>query len=265
MSWPLIFKSLRDRWKVSSAWAAVIVVLASVQMYIYPSVRESGEAMNEFLKIFPKEFLAMFRIEDYTSGVGFLGTELYSMMIPFVFIALGATWGAWAGADEEERGTSEILYALPIRRTSVLLSKMVAAWLIMLAVAIVAVSVITLGGSIVDLDLKDVQLIAATTSCFGIGIFFHGLALAASAATARKGAALGAAVALGLLSFLIFSLAPLVDTFDNILPLNPFEWALGEKPLKTGFDWPGLSWLIGGGCIAYAVALVSINRRDLDA
>ena len=114
MRWPLILKSLRDRWKVSASWAAVIIVLASVQMYIYPSVRESGKAMNEFLKIFPKEFRAMFRIEDYTSGVGFLGTELYSMMIPFVFIALGATWGAWAGADEEERGTSEILYALPI-------------------------------------------------------------------------------------------------------------------------------------------------------
>ena len=265
MRWPLIIKSLRDRWKVSTSWAAVIIVLASVQMYIYPSVRESGKAMNEFLKIFPKEFRAMFRIEDYTSGVGFLGTELYSMMIPFVFIALGATWGAWAGADEEERGTSEILYALPIRRKSVLLSKMVAAWFVMLVVASVAVTVISVGGAIVELDLRDVHLIAATTSCVGIGIFFHGLALATSAATSRKGAALGAAVALGLLSFLIFSLAPLVDTFDSILPVIPFQWALGEKPLKTGFDWPGLAWLVLGGCIGYAVALVSIDKRDLDA
>lgn len=265
MSWTLIVKTLRDRWRNAAGWAGIGGLMAVIQLYIYPSIKESSEAMDKFIDVFPKELIAMFRIEDYTSSVGFLGTELYSMMIPMVFIALGASWGASAAAEEEDRGTSEIIYALPIRRYQVLISKMMATWLVMLATAIFLVVEITLGSAIVELDLDGVDLVAATIACLGLGVFFHGLSIAIGSFTGHRGLAIGASIGLGLLSFLIFALAPLVDTFDAILPFNPFEWALGNNPLKEGFDWPGLGWLGLGGLIGYALALVAIDRRDIDA
>lgn len=265
MSWTLILKTLRDRWRNAAGWAGIGGLMAVIQLYIYPSIKDSADAMDKFIEVFPKELIAMFRIEDYTSSVGFLGTELYSMMIPMVFIALGASWGASAAAEEEERGTSEILYALPIRREQVLLSKLVAAWLVFLAAGSFLVVEITIGSGIVELNLEGVDLIAATVSCLGLGVFFHGLAMAIGAITGHRGVSIGASIGLGLLSFLIFALAPMVDTFDDILPFNPFEWALGQNPLKDGFDWPGLGWLALGGLAGYAVALVAIDRRDLDA
>ena len=265
MNFTLLLKTLRDRWRSSVAWAAGAVALSSIQLYIYPSVVSTGDVFDEFIKAFPKEFIAMFRIEDYTSGVGFLGTELFSMMIPLVFISVGSSWGASAAAEEEEKGTSEILYALPISRTRIIISKIVAAWAVMIAIGVVLVVVITIGSSMVDLDLKNVHLVAATTSCLALGIFFHGLAIMVGGLVGKRGAALGLAFAIGLVSFLIYSLAPLVDTFDAVLPFMPFEWAIGAKPLKTGFDLVGIGWLLLGALIGYVIALFAINRRDIDA
>lgn len=265
MNLTLVLKTLRDRWRSALAWAGAITALSSVQLYIYPSIVESGDAMNEFLKAFPKELIAMFRIEDYTTGIGFLGTELFSMMIPLVFISVGSSWGASAAAEEEERGTSEVIYALPISRTKILISKIVAAWLVMIGIAVVVLLVITFGSSLVDLDLKGVQLVAVTTSCLALGIFFHGLAMLVGGFIGKRGAALGLAIAVGLISFLIYSLSPMVDSFDLLVKFMPFQWAIGANPLKTGFDGAGLSWLLLGAIVCYTTSLLAINRRDIDA
>lgn len=264
MSWTLLLKTLRDRWRSSLAWAVGITALSSVQLYIYPSIQDSASAMDQFLKAFPKEFIAMFRIEDYTSGAGFLGTELFSMMIPIVFISVGASWGA-AIAAEEEHGTSEVLYALPLSRTRIIVSKTLAAWLVQLWLVAVVLLVISFGASLVDLDLSEAHLIPVTLSCLGLGLFFNAFAFCVGAFTGKRGAGLGLAIALALISFLVFSLAPMVDTFDAIVKFMPFQWALGENPLLKGFDWVGLGWLGLGAGICYLLGLVAVNRRDLDA
>ena len=261
----LVLKTLRGRWKNAVGWGGALVAMTTMQLYIYPSIQKSGDAMDQFINVFPKEMIAMFRIEDYTSAVGFLGTELFSMMIPLVFLGLGASWGASAGAEEEERGTSEVIYALPISRTRVLVSKLVALWVILLAIAVVEYCVLVVGASIVDLDLTKVHLVAGLASSVGIGLFFNGLALVTASGTGSRGLALGLAIGVALLSFLVFSLAPMVDSFDAILPAMPFEWALGKSPLKDGFDWVGLGCLGLGALVCYGTALLLLNRRDLDA
>jgi ABC-2 type transport system permease protein len=261
----LTLKTLRDRWRTAVAWAGAAMVLCAIQLYVYPSVRDSGQAMNEFLEAFPAELIVMFRIEDYTTGAGFLGTELFSVMLPLVFIGVGTSWGASAAAEEEERGTSEVLYALPIRRTGVLLSKLVACWFVVVAVAFLLVVELTLGSALVDLDLGGVDLVAATASCACLGLFFNALAMAVGAVWGSRGVALGVSLAVGIISFFIFALAPLVDSFDAVIAYVPFDWALGQNPLKNGVDWLGLAWLSVGSIVSYSVALVAIDRRDLDA
>lgn len=265
MNWTLVVKNLRDRWKSAVAWAAGMMALTSIQLYIYPSVAKSSSAMDEFIKVFPKEMIAMFRITDYTSSAGFLGTELFSMMLPLVFISVGASWGAAAGAEEEERGTSEVIYALPIRRSTVIFSKLFSTWIVLAAIGGLEYLALNIGARLVDLDLKGLDLAAGIVACVALGVFFNGISLAIATATGKRGIALGASIGLALLSFLIFSLAPMVDSFDAILPAMPFEWALGKNPLKDGFDWAGLGWLGLGGIVAYAFGLFIINRRDLDA
>lgn len=259
----LFLKTLRDRFKSASAWSMVALVLVTIQLYIYPSVKESGEAMNEFLKAFPKELLAMFRIEDYTSAVGFLGTELYSMMLPLVFVAIGASWAAAAGALEEETGTAEITYVLPLSRTNIYLSKIAALFTFVVGAAVVLASFIWIGSSFVDLDVAQAHLMAATASCAAIGLFASGIAGCVAGLTGRRAVALGAAIGVSLLSFFVFALSPLVDSFDALLPFVPFEWALGETPLRNGWDVQGLMLLLCSAIALHVSAVVLLNRRDV--
>jgi len=59
-----------------------------------PEHRRLGKGIEALLDAFPEAYKEIFRMEDYTSGAGYLGTELFSLAIPFIFIAVGSTWGA---------------------------------------------------------------------------------------------------------------------------------------------------------------------------
>ncbi|NDG09892.1 MAG: hypothetical protein EB112_04265, partial [Actinobacteria bacterium] len=131
----LYVKTWRDHWRTLLAWSLTLIALISIQMSIYPSISENKEALQGFLESYPEAIRKIFRMQDYTSGPGFLSTELYSMMIPLVLIAVGGTWGAAATAEEEDEGTADLLLTLPISRSRILISKMFAAISVVIVLA----------------------------------------------------------------------------------------------------------------------------------
>jgi hypothetical protein len=62
-------------------------------------------------------------VVDYSSGIGYLGIELFSLMLPGLLIAAAVGAGARAIAGEEEHATLDLLLANPISRTRVALEK----------------------------------------------------------------------------------------------------------------------------------------------
>lgn len=259
----LALKTLRDRWRASLAWMLVLVAMASIQLYIYPSIEKTSGAMDEFIAAFPPELVTIFRIDDYTSPTGFLGTELFSMLVPLIFIGIGASWGAAITADEEEHGTADILYSLPVPRAQLLLSKLVALVVVLVLVGAGTVVTIAIGAPMVDLSVETSAIVAVTLSCAMLGLFFAAVAFAIGAVTGRRAAAIGAAIGLALLSFVVYSLAPLVDTFDAIIEIIPFQWALGADPLENGVDGPGIGWLALASSALIAIGLAVFQRRDI--
>ena len=107
----------------------------------------------------------MFRMEDYTSGPGFLSTELYSMILPLVLIAVGATFGASATADEEEKGTADLLFSMPISRSKIMASKMAATVSVLFILGFVTYLNIYIGSGLVDMEINLSFLAWGTISC----------------------------------------------------------------------------------------------------
>ena len=68
----------------------------------------------------------------------------------------------------------------------------------------------------------------------------------------------GAAIA----TYLLYSLAPLVDWLENLLPYNPFEWANGAQPLFNGWDISGLIWLSLTTVVITLGAMAAIQNRE---
>lgn len=263
MMWLLVAKTWRDHWKSLLAWAGVIVAMTCVQLSVYPSIAKTADAAIEFVDAYPEAFKKIFRMEDYTSGPGFLSTELFSLMLPLVLIAVGATWGASATAEEEERGTADLLFTLPISRSKIVLSKMAATVTVLLFLGAVIFINLYIGAPMVELEINFGFIVAATLNTMALGAFFSGIAFVIGALTGKKGISLGATSGAALLAFVFFSLAPLVDTFDSLEPINPFDWAIGGNILFDGPDWNGLITLLLATTALYSLAIFIFNRKDI--
>ena len=261
----LMFKTARDHWKAFFFWTLGLIAMVIIQLSVYPTVRSSAAGLASFLDNYPKALREIFRMEDYTSGPGYLSTELFSMMLPLIFISIGASWGSNATAQEEERRTADILLTLPISRVRILTTKIATAVLAQLVLAMVLVLTLAIGIHFVDLPLATVKIIAGALTGVLLGILFNAVATFVGAAWGKRSVALGGAIGLAVTGFLFYSLSPLVHTFDSLAPINPFQWTLGSRPLYDGIDWGYTAFALLLSAALYAASLFVFKRRDIHA
>ena len=61
-----------------------------------------------------------------------------------------------------------------------------------------------------------------------LGFLMETIAAALGALTGKRNVALGISMSIAIALFVLYSLAPLVDFFDTINPVNPFQWTIGS-------------------------------------
>jgi ABC-2 type transport system permease protein len=262
MRW-IILRTWGDHWRAICAWIVGLIGIAIVQLSVYPSVRDTAGSTMDFVNAFPEAFKAMFRISDYTSPAGYLSVELFSLLVPLVFIAVGASWGAAATAGEEESGTADLLLTLPLPRSRIILAKMVATAGLLLVMAIILILTLVIGGRLLDMNLPTDHLIAATIASALLGLVFAGLGYLIGAWTGRRAAALGASIALAIGGYLLFSLAPLADALERTLPYNPFQWSIGSDALLNGWNLDYLLRLVAACAVLLTASVLAFQRRDI--
>lgn len=259
----LTMRTLRDRWRSTVVWGFGLVLMAILQLSVYPSVAKSSESMQSFVNEWPEAFRQAFNLESYTTGAGFLNAEMLSMMIPLVLIGVATSGTAAATAGEEERGTADLLLSMPVSRTRVLLAKILAMLIGVVSVAVATLLTILIGAPLVDLDVTGANLVAGIAMTLLLALVFASVTLLLAAATGRRGMALGAGVALALGAFLLNALAPMASWLEPWQKASPFQWALGNNPLVNGIDWP-MAVLMLVLCVALStLAGVLYNRRDI--
>lgn len=260
--WPLAERVLRERWKGLLGWIGGVVALIAIQVSVYPTIRDSRASWSEVTDQFPEAFRKMFRMEDYTSPVGYLSTELFSFMIPLIFIGLATTWGARAGAEEEETGTADVLLSLPVSRRSILTTRMVATCLVVGLLTAATTASLVIGTKMVNMQVAIGRILESAIACAILSLVFGGLSVAVAAWSGHRGIGLGTGLGLAIAMFVLYSLAPLVSGLEHLLPLNPFEWTIGKTPLANGVDplWSAIA--IAVIVMLACVAIVAYNRHD---
>jgi ABC-2 type transport system permease protein len=139
-----------------------------------------------------------------------------------------------------------------------------------IALVVVAIAVAIWIGLIVGVAIGGGGITLAHMTALAIQLAFFGLAtgalaLALAAATGRKPLATGIAAAVAIVGWLINSLAPLVGAISWLKYLAPYYYYAGHDPLARGIDIPGLIVLGTLTVILTAIAMVSIQHRDLRA
>ena len=259
----LAARVLTERAKGLAGWCLGVVAIVAIQVSVYPTIRDSQEGWADLTEQFPEAFREILRMTDYTTPTGYLATELFTFVLPLVFVGVGAAWGARSAAEEEENGTADLLLSLPVPRSSLLATRVVTTWSVLVGLAVLLTASLLVGTRAVDMQVPVSRLLAGAVTLLLLGAVFDAVALLAGALSGRRGVALGTSLGLAIASFVLYSLAPLVSTFDALLPANPFQWTLGARPLTDGLDVGYVSGALTVTALVVGCSFVAYSRRDV--
>lgn len=249
-------------------WSLGLVGMIALEISVYPTVRDDS-GFSELTEDYPELFKDLFSFGgtefDFTSAAGYLGIELFSLMIPLLLIIAAVATGARAIAGEEEGGTIDLLLSLPITRRRVVSEKLAAMGVEVIALGLVLLIALWIGVLAVDMAVSLPHLAAATAGAVLLAMDFGAIALFVGAATGSRAAAVGVASALAVAAYLVNSLAGIVSELKTVQRLTPFYHYSAPDPLRDGVSWPHLGVLVLVVAVASAAALFAVDRRDLAA
>lgn len=268
MTGAVALRALRDLRRGFAWWSLGLVGMVAMMVAVYPTVRDQPgfadladrypDALKELFGIGGRDF-------DFTSGAGYLGAELFSLMVPLLLIIAAVAAGAGGVAGEEDRGTLELLLSLPVTRRRVVLEKAVAMAVEAAGLGLVLWVALWIGAALVDMDVPAANLGAATAGAVLLAIGYGAVALLVGAAVGRRGRAVGVTAALAAAAYLIDSLAGLVDALEPLRPFTPFWHYRAPDALREGFSGWHTLVLVLIPVVATAAAMWAVDRRDLGA
>lgn len=261
----VLLRSLRDLRRGFGWWSLGLVGLVAMQVSVYPTVRDDP-GFSDLTENYPEVLKELFGFGgsfDYTSPAGYLGVELFSLIVPLLLIIAAVATGAGAIAGEEERGTLDLLMSLPLTRRRVAAEKLGAMAAEVVGLGLVLLVALAIGVRVIDMGVPLAHLAAVTLAAVLLAMGFGAIALLIGAATGSKGAAIGVTAALAVAGYLVNSLAALVSQLETAQRLTPFYHYSAPDPLRAGFSGWHLVALLAVVVVASAAALVAVDRRDL--
>jgi ABC-2 type transport system permease protein len=254
-------KSLYDQRRGFLGWSIGLVLTMATMMAVWPTMRDMPD-LDQFLANYPEALKELFNVEGITTGAGFLNAELFSMILPILFLIFGISRGAKLLAGDEEAGTLEVVLATPVPRLRLVLEQAAALVLTVVGLGVV-LFVVTAGlAPLVDMDIPVSEVAGACTAMVVLGILNGLLALGIGAVTGRRALALGVAASTAVATYLLYIVGQLVDAVEPWKAASPFYHALEHGPIGGG--WPpayGILALIGVGLLG--TALPRFHHRDI--
>ena len=264
MSAELVRKAVRDHRGATLGWTAALVLTLALQLSIYPAVRDAAADLQRVLENYPPALRSMFQMgSDFGTGIGYLRTEMFGVVVPVLLIGLAIGQGASAIAAEEQHGTLDLLLANPIPRRRLVLARAGAIALDVLAAAAVLAVVLLAGSWLAGLSAPVGRVLAAVAATGLLAALFGALALAVGAATGRRGVALGTAVAAALVSFLLDSLGGMAGWLADWRVLSPFHLASPAEALQGDLGLGGVVVVVALTVLFGGVAAAAFERRDI--
>jgi ABC-2 type transport system permease protein len=260
-------KTLADMRRALVWWSAGLVGMVALMVAVFPTVRDNPQ-LNTLVQDYPealKAFIAFGGDLDYTSGAGYLGSELFSFMVPLLLLVAAIGAGARATAGEEEAGTLDLLLANPLSRRRLVAEKGAALAGEVAALAFVLWIALLVGVEVVGMDVSAAHLAAATVSAGLLALAYGAIALLIGAASGRRSVAIGVTAAGGVAAYLVSSLASLVDALEPARAISPYYHYVASDPLRRGLELSHVAFLVGLALLAGLAAIVSFERRDLAA
>ncbi|MFI1991520.1 ABC transporter permease subunit [Actinoplanes sp. NPDC020271] len=254
-------KALHDQRRSLLGWGLGLSLVVLLETALWPSIGKMTN-LQQFLADYPEAMRKLFNLQDFGTGTGFVNGELFSALVPVLFLTYAIGRGARAIAGEEEAGTLDVLLVTPVTTTGLLLQQSAALLTGLLALGTVLYAAVLAGSVLFGLGIGLGPLLSATLAMVLLAFEFGALALAAGAVTGRRGLAIAVAGAAAVAGYLLYVAGELVGAVEPWQPLSPFDQAMSGGPIGAGFRWtylvmPAVAMLLVGA------AAPRFARRDI--
>lgn len=256
-------KTLRDQRRGLVGWSIGVSLLVLVEALLWPSIRDVPD-IDKLFAAYPDYLQKMFDVTSMTTGLGFLNAELFTLLLPALFLVHGIARGARLVAGEEEEGTLDVLLVTPVSGARVVLEKTAALVTDLAALAAVLWVVTVLASLAIGMGVGPGDALSGALSVFLLGAELGVLSLGVGAATGSRTVAMAVSTALATAAYVLYVAGLVVPAVDPWQRLSPFDQAIADGPLGAGlplsFLWPAL-----GTVVLTLLALPTLDRRDIAA
>jgi ABC-2 type transport system permease protein len=252
---------LHNRLRSTIAYTIGIALYMLVIVALYPSFKHSTE-LNK-LTHGNSGLAALFGATGtLTSPAGWVNVNAYANFLPLIMLLVTIGYGAAALAGQDEDGTLGLLVVLPLARTKILAEK-IATMLAQALILTVTVAACVYAGRAFEVTLNPWHVATASLAMLGLAFDLGLVALAIGAATRSRGAAIGITTALATVSYLINSLAPVVQWIRPLRFASLFYWAIGNDQLANGTNLASFAVLASVAIATGLAARAAFQRLDV--
>lgn len=230
----------------------------------YPTIKENQALLDQYLKVYPKAFLAAFGMEGSLTDPGiFFSTYIGSMLWPII-AAIGAIILATrSSAADADRGWLELPLATPVPRTSYLLSAIAVQFAVMGALALACVGGVVVGGWLVGVNFDAPRFLAAGVLGWAFGCSIAAVTTLLAVITLNRGTAGGIAAGVLLAMYLVNVIAKMQPDLDRLRVISAFAHFYATPIIDEGrFPFGDLAIFVTVSAAAWGAAVWLFRRRD---
>lgn len=252
-----------DQRRALLGWGSGLAGMIMLEAAMWPSIK-AMPTFDQYLKDLPAALKELFSIDQMATGKGFLNAELFTLMLPMLFLVFGITRGARMIAGEEEAGTLDLLLVTPLSTTRLLVQEALALATGMACLAAITFATVLVGSLTFGLGVSVAAAFAGALAMALLGLEFGTAALVVGALSGRRWLALAVPAGLAMLAYLLFAAGLFVDGLGRWRGLSPFHQALHAGPLASTVPL-SYAWLALVPVVVCAAALPWWGRRDIGA
>jgi ABC-2 type transport system permease protein len=251
---------LRLRRRLIIGYAVGVAAYAMIVIGLYPMFKDQS-SLNALTEDSPATTAVLGDV-TITTPSGWVNANLYAYFAPLIQLLVTIGYGASCIAGQDEDRTLGLVASLPLTRRAIAIEK-VAALLVQALVVPIVVALCALGGRGFELTIAPGPLLGITAGVILLGLVFGTLAFLIGAVTGSRGLALGVSSAAAALTYLLSSLAPLIDWLEPARYISPFFYAVDNDQIVHGLPFTYAGILGAATLILATTAVVAFNRLDL--
>jgi ABC-2 type transport system permease protein len=254
----LLTKILYQKRAFIIGWFIAMFALALFLMLMYPPLRDSDVA-----KLFENLSPALQKVagdqNSFDNANNYIAQEVFALRMPLLLIIMSIILFAKLTIGEETKGLVMTQLSLPISRSRLLGTKLAAALIISVIVAIGMLAGILAGLAMIGDSVAMAELLWHVAGCTLLSLVFGLVVYLLGGGLGLKGAATGIATILAFTSYLVSSLVAIADFLEPVEKFSPFHYYQNPSPIS----WEH-ALLLGSVAIVMAVgALILFPRRDI--